>query len=31
MAQNAVRFTQLSAKGSRIVFLPHIGCYWVNF
>lgn len=26
MAQNAVRFTQLSIKGSPIIFLPHIGC-----
>lgn len=25
-AQNAVRFTQLSAKGSPVIFLPHIGC-----
>jgi pimeloyl-ACP methyl ester carboxylesterase len=24
--QNAIRFTQLSAKGSPIIFLPHIGC-----
>lgn len=24
--QNAVRFTQLSAKGNPIIFLPHIGC-----
>lgn len=25
-AQNAVRFTEISKKGSPIIFLPHIGC-----
>lgn len=26
IAQNAVRFTQISTKGNPIIFLPHIGC-----